>query len=466
MMCKQPNSSVGISGSTSSSKSAQAPIPSCSSPKARNKQKLRTNNIRLASLNIQSITSSKKRASFWNLLDSINCDILCGCETWLKPDIHDAEILPPNSNFNIHRKDRRDGYGGSIILIKNTIKHERIEVDSICDIVFVKIECANNESLIIGSAYRPTNNDESYAHNLFDTISKVCKMYKKSAIWITGDFNLPDINWTNNTIQGHQYKKSINEAFLHMEPDLGLTQMIDFHTRGNNILDLFFSNRPDLVNQCSPMPGISDHHAVFIDTNMCVPRLKPPKHTLLMWGKANIDNMKKKCSNLSDTILNLTDTNIEDCWTLFKHGCTHIVAEEVPARQTSQRYNQPWVTRDIRRITRQKKRWFKRARRSNTQHDWDRYITIKRQAQLTCRRAHDHHVASMLSEDHENPKVFWQYIKSRKKENFGVAPLKKDGITFSGSKQKADILNDQFTSVFTKEDDLNRHNYQNAIFQI
>lgn len=61
----------------------------------------------------------------------------------------------------------------------------------------------------------------------------------------------------------------------------------------------------------------------------------------------------------------------------------------------------------------------------------------------------------MLSEDHENHKVFWQYIKSRKKENFGVAPLKKDGITFSGSKQKADILNDQFTSVFTKDDDSN-----------
>jgi hypothetical protein len=103
-------------------------------------------------------------------------------------------------------------------VIKNTIKNERIEVDTICDIVFVKL-VLNNGSLIIGSAYRPTNNDESYAHSLFDIISKVCKMYKKSAIWITGDFNLPDINWTNNTIQGLQYKKSINEVFLHMEPD-------------------------------------------------------------------------------------------------------------------------------------------------------------------------------------------------------------------------------------------------------
>ena len=33
--------------------------------------------------------------------------------------------------------------------------------------------------------------------------------------------------------------------------------------------------------------------------------------------------------------------------------------------------------------------------------------------------------------------------------------MKKDGITFSGNKQKADIPNDPFTYVFTKEDDSN-----------
>ena len=268
----------GISGSASSPTSDHTFYPSCSSPKTKTKHRLRTNNIRLASLNIQSIASSKKKACFWNFMDSIKCDILCGCETWLKPEILDAELLPPNSNYNIHRKDRHDGYGGSIILIKDNIQHERIDIDTPCDIVFVKIECANKESLVVGSVYRPTNNIESYAHDLFDAISKVSKKFRKSAIWITGDLNLPDVDWLSNTIrvQGYQYRKSINETFLQMEPDLGLTQMIDFHTKGTNILDLFFTNRPDLVNQCSPMPGISDHHAVFVDTNMCAPRIKQP----------------------------------------------------------------------------------------------------------------------------------------------------------------------------------------------
>ena len=127
-------------------------------------------------------------------------------------------------------------------------------------------------------------------------------------------FGVSPVNYSDS--EGYQYRKSINETFLQMEPDLGLTQMIDFHTRGTNILDLFFTNRPDLVNQCSPMPGISDHHAVFVDTNMCAPRIKQPKRTLYMWGKANIDNIKKKCSSLSDTIIDA----VSGLGTLMKSG--------------------------------------------------------------------------------------------------------------------------------------------------
>ena len=94
---------------------------------------------------------------------------------------------------------------------------------------------------------------------------------------------------------------------------------------------------------------------------------------------------------------------------------------------------------------------FKRARRTNSQRDWKQYKDIKCRAQLTCRRAHDNHVSSMLSEYHDNSKAFWQHTKSRKKDNFGASPLRKDGLAYNNSKQKADILNETFTSIFTKE---------------
>ena len=38
-----------------------------------------------------------------------------------------------------------------------------------------------------------------------------------------------------------------------------MSQLVEFPTRGDNILGLFLSNRPTLVNRIEPLPGISDH---------------------------------------------------------------------------------------------------------------------------------------------------------------------------------------------------------------
>jgi len=44
--------------------------------------------------------------------------------------------------------------------------------------------------------------------------------------------------------------------------------MVGFPTRNNNILDIFATNRPNLVNKCVPLPGISDHDIVFIESSL------------------------------------------------------------------------------------------------------------------------------------------------------------------------------------------------------
>ena len=48
-----------------------------------------------------------------------------------------------------------------------------------------------------------------------------------------------------------------------------------------------------------------------------------------------------------------------------------------------------------------------------------------------------------------NTKPFWKYIKSRKNDNIGVSSLKNIGKLVSDSKGKAEILIQQFKSIFT-----------------
>ena len=60
----------------------------------------------------------------------------------------------------------------------------------------------------------------------------------------------------------------------------------------------------------------------------------------------------------------------------------------------------------------------------------------------------------MFGEDEATPnyKKFFNFIKSTKCERTNVAPLKREGFLHHDATTKANILNQQFASVFTEED--------------
>ena len=62
-----------------------------------------------------------KKESLWQILDFHNPDIILVSETWLNPDIHVAEVIPPDLNYELFRKDRRDCYRGVLIAIKRNL---------------------------------------------------------------------------------------------------------------------------------------------------------------------------------------------------------------------------------------------------------------------------------------------------------------------------------------------------------
>ena len=48
-------------------------------------------------------------------------------------------------------------------------------------------------------------------------------------------------------------------------------------------------------------------------------------------------------------------------------------------------------------------------------------------------------------------KQFWSFVKSLKKDAFGIASLRENGILKTDTKEKANICNRQFQSAFTRE---------------
>ena len=134
------------------------------------------------------------------------------------------------------------------------------------------------------------------------------------------------------------------------------------------------------------------------------------------------------------------------------------MTNNVPTKLSSQRYNQPWANGKISNLSKKKKKYYKKAQRTKSDQDMAKYRATKKLVQSECRKAYYQYINSMIGVSNQNGgnlKKFWYFIKSKKNDNSGVAPLKNNDIVQSDSQTKADILNTQFSSVFMKGDKSN-----------
>ena len=269
-------------------------------------------------------------------------DIVLANETWLKPEVFSSEIMPPGYNPPI-RRDRADGYGGVLLAIKKDLIGSEVKLETSSELVASKIELYKQQPLIVISGYRPTNNDLAYAEKLCQDLRLISSKYPSATFWLSGDLNLPDISWVDESVIGHQYSKSINDCFLSTFNDLGLTQIVDFCTRHGNILDIFLTNRPSLIRRCIPLPRLSDHEMVFTVSDVQAKRLKPVPRKILLWRRANVSDIKSRLSYFASNFTSTysVDTPVNTLWNAVVHELLHIISDCVPSKIATTRFNQP-----------------------------------------------------------------------------------------------------------------------------
>jgi hypothetical protein len=205
---------------------------------------------------------------------------------------------------------------------------------------------------------------------------------------------------------------------------------------------------------------VSDHDTiVYVNSDAAAKRQRPVKRKLHLWKKSNPDDIHTAASQLTESFVTKynPESDVDAMWEYLKDGIKHIINTHVPSKTTSARYSQPWITRELKRLCRRKHRSFRKAKATGSNRDWKRYKDLKREVQRACREAHYKYINDTVSNNlKSNPKKFWAYIKSKRCDNCGVAPLKgQDGLVHSDSITKANILNDQFSSVFNKDEDIN-----------
>ncbi|KAK3089266.1 hypothetical protein FSP39_002210 [Pinctada imbricata] len=126
----------------------------------------------------------------------------------------------------------------------------------------------------------------------------------------------------------------------------------------------------------------------------------------------------------------------------------------IPNKQLRSKNNIPWVRRKEKKILKKKQRLYQQAKKTK---NWKNYKSFQRDCKRQLRRAEWEYVNSNIMKglENNNAKPFWRYVKSKRQDSCGIAPLKKGNNLINESRGKAELLLNQFKSVFTKTTDTN-----------
>ena len=107
----------------------------------------------------------------------------------------------------------------------------------------------------------------------------------------------------------------------------------------------------------------------------------------------------------------------------------------------------PWVTKEVKCFRRKQKVLFKRQHKTGAAKDIQQYRETKARLQKAERQFYWRYIENIIEvrnpgqEHHPKQKRLFNFIKSLRRDNSSIAPLKEKGRLHDDLKDKADILN-------------------------
>ena len=202
------------------------------------------------------------------MVQSKSSDIFCVSDIWLSSNVSDREILPPG--YSIYRNDRGSRCGGVMVVVSSHIPSKCIQVQASCKLIIINLSLHVHPNTFICCTYVPPSSPSSY----YEDIAQALHLLPSSSHPILlGDLNITEVNWSTFDSPSPSLSLSCDHLF-----PLNMLQIVNTptHIQGN-VLDLIFSNYPNLFTNLTVVPSYSVSHLISIHLlNSCPPVNQPP----------------------------------------------------------------------------------------------------------------------------------------------------------------------------------------------
>ena len=344
-----------------------------------------------------------KRAKIAELCNSTRPDVMVVTETKIDNTINAADFFPRNYQVAV-RRDRSAQGGGVLIATKNGIVVDEVSLEaSTCgEIACVRIAIAKSSPLYIVAYYRPPSDDTESLDSLqraMGELADITKNSPKSTIIVAGDFNARDIDWDDFAPTRDCKKKGLCNRLINILVEGELHQLQRECTREDAILDLYCTNKPSFVKSIDTIPGISDNDGIIL-VDMCLKAQvnKKPQRKVPIWSKASWDAMKEDTESFSAKFIeDAASRSVEGNWSCLVDHIKVIHSNHIPTKLSSSCHNVPWLTGEVKKLCRKKRRLYKKAKKASAgQARKDAYKKVQNETRNALRKAHWSYVNSIL----------------------------------------------------------------------
>jgi len=354
---------------------------------------------------------------------------------------------------------RNESHGGVFVAVSSEIVcSEAPEMDVDAELIWAKLQITGSKVLYIGSFYRQPRTGPDYLDHISSSLNKLAD--KDATIILGGDFNLPDIDWQQSIVKSSSTRALLHQSMLDIATDHGLEQIVQNPTFDNNILDLILTNRPAFVNRTEVLPGICRHHIVLCEVSSSPTKVKPQPRRVQIHKRADLTTMKRDMEQFRDTFLSTDNSSktADDLWTDFKTSFLQIINKCVPTKLiTPHRNGLPWINTKLRRLCNRRKKLYSKA---TTPLEKSEYSKFSKFVNTEIKKSYFKYLEGIFTPDTNDKgwdrhKAWYSFLKSKKRENKGISALKQNGRLYSDDPTKAELLNQQFYSVFNQDDGSN-----------
>jgi len=284
----------------------------------------------------------------------------------------------------MYRSDRQCGLrgGGVLLYVKSSLQSvEYCTSAEFPEQVWCRIIGDGRNDLLVGICYR-TPTESIYGKINHDELRKLITEVKGQHLLLMGDFNYSGIDW--ETLQSTSTASEDCRLFLDCVEDCFLTQHVAVPTRLGAVLDLVFTEEPDMVNGVENMGrfGSSDHNLLSWEVTSFTRDVEEQRE-MLDFAKGDFDGMRTELRTVNwDELL---QGDADEDWKEFRDLVLRIEKRYVPKRKINNKRQKKaaWLSYRAVKLIRRKHKIF--AKYNDNQHP--AYVRAAREAAIELRKS-------------------------------------------------------------------------------